>query len=210
MSKSLPDRPNLDHVKNEAKALLKAHRAGDVTVCALLRHLPRLRNASDEDILSSKVPLQELQHAVALECGFRSWNELSTHIQHHVASDATLLHHANAKVRMRALRDYAVTVHPNWAGGTRFGWALGKQATRVPQRAHRMLEVLDDPNWRIRRETVCALAAYRGLANARIDTALRKALHDRSHAVQHAAARALAAECPGCGESPDLSQYVSE
>jgi len=80
MSKSLPDRPNLDHVKNEAKALLKANRAGDAGGCAPLREVPRLRNASDAVILAAQLTLQEVQHAVAVGYGFQGWKELKDRI----------------------------------------------------------------------------------------------------------------------------------
>jgi len=33
MKRLLPKEPHLDHLKNEAKALLKAHRDGDASVC---------------------------------------------------------------------------------------------------------------------------------------------------------------------------------
>ncbi|UCH43249.1 MAG: hypothetical protein JSW16_01540 [Dehalococcoidales bacterium] len=76
MSKSLPDRPNLDHVKNEAKALLKAYKDGDPGVCETLRHLARLRDTSDKEILAANVSLQEVQHALACQYGFKSWKAL--------------------------------------------------------------------------------------------------------------------------------------
>jgi len=77
MSKFLPDRPNLDHIKNEAKALLKAHKHGDPGVCGTFRHLARLRDASDKEVLAARVSLQEAQHALACEYGFKSWKALA-------------------------------------------------------------------------------------------------------------------------------------
>jgi hypothetical protein len=76
MTKSLPVKPSLEHLKNEAKAILKAHKSGDKSVCGVLRHLKQLAKKSDEEILTTKVPLQEVQHALAMEYGFRSWNLL--------------------------------------------------------------------------------------------------------------------------------------
>lgn len=46
MVRFLPPHPSLDHLKNESKALLKAHQSGDIEVCDLLRHLHRFREAS--------------------------------------------------------------------------------------------------------------------------------------------------------------------
>ncbi len=76
MVRFLPPEPNLDHLKNEAKALRKAHRRRDPEVCAVLRHVHRFREASDEEILAADVPLTQMQFALAREYGFGSWPEL--------------------------------------------------------------------------------------------------------------------------------------
>ena len=76
MVRFLPPEPNLDHLKNEAKALHKAHQRRDPEVCAVLRHVRRFGDASDEQILSADVPLTEVQFALAADYGFRSWPEL--------------------------------------------------------------------------------------------------------------------------------------
>jgi len=66
----------LDHLKNQAKALRKAHQQRDPDVCTVLRHLRRFQDAGDEEILSADVPLTEVQFALAMEYGFGSWQEL--------------------------------------------------------------------------------------------------------------------------------------
>jgi hypothetical protein len=76
MVRFLPPGPNHEHLKNEAKALHKAHRRRDPEVCAVLRHVHRFRDASDEEILSANVPLAEAQFALAQEYGFGSWQGL--------------------------------------------------------------------------------------------------------------------------------------
>jgi hypothetical protein len=76
MTRLLPKEPNLDHFKSEAKSILKAHRAGDVSICEVLRHLRRFTEASDEAILASVVKLAEVQFALALDYGFPSWAKL--------------------------------------------------------------------------------------------------------------------------------------
>ncbi len=76
MVRFLPPEANLEHLKNEAKALHKAQRRRDPNVCAVLQHVYRFHNASDEEILSAKVSLAEVQFALALEYGFVSWPEL--------------------------------------------------------------------------------------------------------------------------------------
>ena len=76
MVRFLPPGPNLEHLKNQAKALHKAHRRRDPEVCAVLRHVHRFRDASDDKILSADVPLTEAQFALAMEYGFVGWQEL--------------------------------------------------------------------------------------------------------------------------------------
>src|SRR4051794_30451006 len=63
-SRSLPDRPNLDHLKNEAKALHKA----------LREHSP-------------DVKLTDAQRQLAREYGFETWAKLRAHVQNVRAAD---------------------------------------------------------------------------------------------------------------------------
>ena len=51
MTKSLPARPNLEHLKHEAKAILKSLRAGVSEHAGVLRNLRRFSGKADEDIL---------------------------------------------------------------------------------------------------------------------------------------------------------------
>ncbi len=74
--RELPDSPSMEHLKGEAKDILRAHRRGDFSVCPTLRWLPRLHDEADESILASRVSLQEIQHALAMDYGFHSWSAL--------------------------------------------------------------------------------------------------------------------------------------
>jgi hypothetical protein len=76
MARFLPPDPSLDHLKNEAKALRKAHQSKDPAVCATLRRLHRFENATDEQILAAKLSLAEAQFALAMDYGFAGWAEL--------------------------------------------------------------------------------------------------------------------------------------
>lgn len=73
MKRLLPKVPHLDHLKNKAKALLKAQRDGDASVCETLRQLRRFEGASDEAILAGHVKLTEMQFALAQDYGYPSW-----------------------------------------------------------------------------------------------------------------------------------------
>ena len=81
MSRTLPRNPNLEHLKKEAKHLLHAFKDGDPSVCEVLRYHYRFARASDETILKAEVTLQEAQHALALDYGFKSWAEIRAHIE---------------------------------------------------------------------------------------------------------------------------------
>jgi len=73
MTKSLPPRPNLQHLKDAAKSLLKAHRAGDASCCEVLRNLKELQGRTDAEVLASELSLTSVQHALAIAYGFPTW-----------------------------------------------------------------------------------------------------------------------------------------
>lgn len=77
MTRPLPPRPNLLQLKHQAKDLRKAQAAGDEEALAQIRrHLPRCGKATDREILTEKISLQEAQHVVACEYGFKHWEML--------------------------------------------------------------------------------------------------------------------------------------
>jgi hypothetical protein len=81
MSASLPRHPNLEHLKKSAKRLLAAQRSNNPQCCQFLRRLQRFANATDEEILSAKVSLAEVQHVVAMHFGFTSWARLKEEVE---------------------------------------------------------------------------------------------------------------------------------
>jgi hypothetical protein len=46
----------------------------------MLRHVMRLVHAPDSEVMRATVTLQEVQHALAQEYGFKSWKELKDHV----------------------------------------------------------------------------------------------------------------------------------
>lgn len=81
MSYSLPSHPSVRYLSEQAKDLLKAHRHGEVAVCQILRRLHRFQDQTDAQILSVRAALHEAQYALALEYGFKSWEDLIHHAQ---------------------------------------------------------------------------------------------------------------------------------
>jgi ankyrin repeat protein len=93
--KGLPSNPNLDHLKYQAKDLLKAHAARDPGVAQRIREFhPRFNRARDAEIFSARLTLSDAQLAIAREYGFPSWPRLKKHIEKPTRADnLTLPHH---------------------------------------------------------------------------------------------------------------------
>jgi hypothetical protein len=72
----LPENPSLDHLKNEAKQLLRGVRAGEVRALATAGGW--LRAADDREL--SGLRLAGAQLAVARKYGFTSWSQLRAHL----------------------------------------------------------------------------------------------------------------------------------
>jgi hypothetical protein len=80
MTHQLPARPSLSSLKYQAKSVLKAHRAGDLTDCTVLRSHTQFSGLSDAAFAAAKVTLSDAQHALAVDYGFGSWTDLKSHV----------------------------------------------------------------------------------------------------------------------------------
>ncbi len=81
MSRLLPVRPSLTHLRNEAKAILRAHRDENAACCRVLRNLKPFAKASDEEILAASVSLADVQHALAADYGYPTWALLKQRVE---------------------------------------------------------------------------------------------------------------------------------
>lgn len=80
-TKRLPARPNLEHLKRQAKDLLNDQRAGEPSALHRIREFhPRFNELDDSSIRSGTYALSDAQLTIAREYGFASWARLSTHI----------------------------------------------------------------------------------------------------------------------------------
>ncbi|PCE22871.1 hypothetical protein BWP39_24630 [Paraburkholderia acidicola] len=78
----LPQHPNLEHLKKQAKELLRLYRAGDSDAIArFTRSLPSARNQRPEDASSAPLRLHDAQSCIAREYGFLSWAGLADHVE---------------------------------------------------------------------------------------------------------------------------------
>ena len=90
----LPSNPSLQHLKYQAKDLLKGHAAHDPAAAQMLREFrPRMLDASDARIFAAKLKLSDAQLAIAREAGFPSWARLKRHIEHPTLADRLDLKH---------------------------------------------------------------------------------------------------------------------
>src|SRR3984885_14312987 len=84
----LPSNANLDHLKYQAKDLLKDHAARDSGAAQRLREFhPRFRRSTEAEILDAKIKLSAAQPAIARESGFPSWTRLKRHIEKPTLTD---------------------------------------------------------------------------------------------------------------------------
>ena len=81
VTRSLPDSPDLDQLKRQAKDLLRAARAADPDALTRFRILPSLSRASDAELVRAQLALHDAQSAIAREHGFASWNALRERVE---------------------------------------------------------------------------------------------------------------------------------
>lgn len=81
MSKPLPHRPNLDHLRSQAKALLgKVQNKDPDSIRFLAEHLPAASGMSAVQITDAGFRLADAQFAIARSTGFGSWPKLKQHV----------------------------------------------------------------------------------------------------------------------------------
>ena len=92
--KHLPSNPNLDHLRYQARDLLKAHAARDPGVAQRIREFhPRFNQATDREIFDAQLKLSDTQLAIAREYGFPSWARLKRRVEKPTLADDLNLPH---------------------------------------------------------------------------------------------------------------------
>jgi ankyrin repeat protein len=80
--RQLPSHPDLDHLKHQAKDLLKGHAARNLAVAQRIREFhPHFKDANDAEIFSADFKLGSAQLTIAREHGFASWARLKAHVE---------------------------------------------------------------------------------------------------------------------------------
>jgi ankyrin repeat protein len=91
----LPSHPNLDHLKYQAKDVLKERAAQTLGVAQRIREFhPHFSRSTDAEIFAAQFKLSDAQLAIARESGFPSWARLKAHIEKpSLADQLDLPHH---------------------------------------------------------------------------------------------------------------------
>jgi len=92
--RSLPSDPSLDHLRHQAKDLLREHSARVPATAQRLREFhPRFSRIADADIFDAHLSLSDAQLTIAREHGFPSWTRLKRHIEQPTLSGRLQLPH---------------------------------------------------------------------------------------------------------------------
>ncbi len=92
--RDLPSSPNLEHLKYQAKDLLRGHAVRDVSVAQRIREFhPKFAKAPDSEIFAVPLRLSDAQLVIAREYGFASWTRLKRRIEKPKANDNVGLPH---------------------------------------------------------------------------------------------------------------------
>src|SRR3954464_5711329 len=76
------DRLNLDHLKKQAKQLIRLYRSRDAAAMARFRGaLPAAAGLGDDEISSQQLRLHDAQSCIAREHGFASWPDLKSYVE---------------------------------------------------------------------------------------------------------------------------------
>ncbi|HTA42544.1 MAG TPA: hypothetical protein VK789_08855 [Bryobacteraceae bacterium] len=77
----LPERPNIEHLKKQAKDLLRDYEAGDAASFTRLRNsLPAAEGKTNSEIAALGLKLHDAQSCIAREYGLPSWRNLKNYV----------------------------------------------------------------------------------------------------------------------------------
>ena len=82
MKKSLPARPNLEHLRSQARQLLARLRDGDAAAAqTFIDHLPAAKRMTPAQVRRSGLRLADAQSAIARQSGFAAWPGFARHVE---------------------------------------------------------------------------------------------------------------------------------
>ncbi|MGF6721839.1 ankyrin repeat protein [Paraburkholderia sp. GAS41] len=97
--KKLPPKASLEHLKKQAKALLRLYRNGDATAVArFVQSLPAAAHRTEHEVIALQLRLHDAQSCIAREYGFASWSDLNLYVE-----TSEFAHHEQAALIRRWL-----------------------------------------------------------------------------------------------------------
>src|SRR5262249_23828297 len=82
MNKTLPARPNLDHLRRQAKTLLSGlNRQEQAALLTILKYLPVAKSMTEAQVMKTEFRLADAQLAIARQNGFAGWPHLARHVE---------------------------------------------------------------------------------------------------------------------------------
>jgi len=143
-SQQLPDHPNLEQLKKQAKSLLQKARANEPAALERFRVLPAFSAKSLAE-LTIGLALHDAQSVIAREYGFKSWNDLRDHVQEHSLSFAAavdeFVRSATGGAPARALR--LLALHPAIAHANLYTELVLGDAEAVESRLRKQPEAVN-------------------------------------------------------------------
>ena len=132
----LPERPNLEQLKRQAKDLLRAAKAGQGDALARFRTLPAFTHQRDDEKLAGAVALHDAQSVVAREHGFLSWNALVERVEEMTLQfDAAVVEFIEAATEVQPARaERLLRLFPRVANASFHTAVLLGDATEVERR----------------------------------------------------------------------------
>src|SRR5262249_12038343 len=94
-ARQVPERPNLEQLKQQAKDLLGSARTDDAAALRRFRILPAFARASEADLARATPALHDAQSVIAREYGFDSWNALREQVEEVTLEFATAVKQFN-------------------------------------------------------------------------------------------------------------------
>lgn len=208
----LPPSPNLEHLKRQAKRLLREWRSGSPEARRRVEaQIPGSSDTPDSVDRTRRLRLADAQRVVAREYGFASWAKLKAYVEAVAANEARA--YPEPSVRRRFLRGLAGELVASARRGD--AEALGARFATMPLRdilavrdllvstgrvrvvVDGLLEGLDDARPRVRFD--CA-GALDHMADERCAVPLRRLLEDPVPRVRRAALHSLS--CDACKLGP--------
>jgi len=132
-SPQLPERPNLEQLKRQAKDLLRAAQARNADALARFRRLPAYARGVDDETLIATVALHDAQSVVARELGSPSWNALVERVEElTLALDAAVEQFIHAATEVQPDRaERLLALHPRIAEASFYTALLLGDVARV-------------------------------------------------------------------------------